>query len=421
MKRRGTKKRRVLLWLLALAAVAGAAAVWTMPESRREALLAEAGRRVAPWRDAVEKRVAEMDIRLPRLAEVRRRIGVDGDGGGDGNPDDGRRGAVAGDGDTRPAVRGDGTDGKDISRVEIVDGVPTVRLDQATQAQSGVATQVLGQATFAPEIAAFGRVMDLQPFVELRARFDAAKYTAETIRPGLVASEQEVERLRALHKDEHIIATKRLQEAEARWKRERAELRRIEAERRAVRDEARQEWGPELSGSVLGDSETFERLLARKDVLLLVTLPVGKTLPENTRTVLVSADGNRDHARPAHYVSAAPYTDPVIQGETYFFRTGTGRLRSDMRVDVWVEQSELSAVGVIVPQPAVIWATGQAWAYVKVDDEHFARRPVPTEVEAPGGWFVKDSIRPGEHLVISGAQMLYAEEFRWQIRNEDED
>ena len=46
---------------------------------------------------------------------------------------------------------------------------------------------------------------------------------------------------------------------------------------------------------------------------------------------------------------------------------------------------------------------------------------VPTDAEIDGGWFVEDAVAPGEKLVVAGAQMLFAEEFRWQIRDEDDD
>jgi len=68
-----------------------------------------------------------------------------------------------------------------------------------------------------------------------------------------------------------------------------------------------------------------------------------------------------------------------------------------------------------------VWATGKAWAYVQIDDQHFARRAVPTAIEAPGGWFVRQALRPGERVVVTGVQTLFAEEFRWRIRNEGKD
>ena len=43
--------------------------------------------------------------------------------------------------------------------------------------------------------------------------------------------------------------------------------------------------------------------------------------------------------------------------------------------------------GVLVPEAAVVWHGGGAWAYVKEDNDTFVRRPVDTSHEASGGWF----------------------------------
>ncbi len=77
--------------------------------------------------------------------------------------------------------------------------------------------------------------------------------------------------------------------------------------------------------------------------------------------------------------------------------------------------------GVIVPDSAVVWALGRSWAYRALDDEHFARIAIATDIERVGGWFVSAGIAPGERIVVVGAQTLYAEEFRWQVFEEDDD
>ena len=407
-------KRRIGSWLLGIAALAVAATLWTMPESRRQAYLAEARERAAPVTATLRRLAADATGRL-QLALAGPAGGTAAGPGVDGV-------AAPGDGDGPARGGGDGNGDEDIPRVEIVDGVPTVRLDASAQERSGIATVTAREVTYAPEMPAFGRVVDLQPLLALRARYQAARYGGDITRAALAVSRQEYERFQALYRDDRNIATKRLQRAEADWKRDEAELRRIEAEMRSIREQARQEWGAAVAKLALGgDKGILKRLLEREDVLLLVTLPVGAALPKGTEVVHFARDGNREGARAALYVSPAPYTDPVIQGETYFFRTQSVGLRSDMRVDVWIDRSELRARGVIVPPAAVVWATGQAWAYVKIDPEHFARRAIPTGMEAPGGWFVRDAVRPGERVVVAGAQMLFAEEFRWRIRDEDED
>ena len=73
-------------------------------------------------------------------------------------------------------------------------------------------------------------------------------------------------------------------------------------------------------------------------------------------------------------------------------------------------------------RPLVLsYCPGKAWAYVQIDDALFLRRAVTTERETPEGWFVDEGFAPGDHLVITGAQMLLSEEFRWQIQGDDDD
>ena len=310
--------------------------------------------------------------------------------------------------------------GSEAGRVEVVGGFNVLRLDAEIQERSGLRTQVLKSVDFAPQIAAFGRVADIQPLLAQRARYTSAQGQADVARATLAAFKAEYDRLSALRKEEGDIATKRIQQAEAEWKRNQAEMRRFEADTEAVRDETRQQWGQVLTVWALGGaSPEFDRLIKHQDALLLVTLPPGQTLPAGTETVQVARDGDRANAVPAAYVSPAPVSDPVIQGETHFFRTAAAGLRAAMRLDVWVDEAKSAATGVVIPQSAVIWALGQSWTYVQIDNTHFVRRPVSTKTEAPGGWFVNDTVKPGDTVVVAGAQMLYAEEFRWQIRDED--
>ncbi len=316
--------------------------------------------------------------------------------------------------------RGGSRDDNSTSHVEVVNGRTTLRIDPETQERSGLRVVAMKAIAFAPEIGALGRVVDLQPLLAQRARYAAARSDADVVRATLTAAKAEYDRLSALNKEQGDIAAKRLQQADADFKRNQAELRRSESEMASVRDETRQQWGPVLASWALdGSSPELERLLTHQDSLLLVTLPPGQTLPPETQPVQVARNGDRAAAVPASYVSPAPAADAVMQGETHFFRTAAAGLRTGMRLDVWAEQSKDAKSGVVVPQEAVVWALGQAWAYVKIDDAHFARRPVATDIEAPGGWFVTDSVKPGEAVVVAGAQMLYAEEFRWQIRDQD--
>ena len=91
-------------------------------------------------------------------------------------------------------------------RVAVVNGVTMVTLDTATQAESGIRTEPLSGANDRAEIAAYGTVLDLQPLIDLRARYDAARAEADAALAMVAASRQEYERSRVLYQHNQNIS-----------------------------------------------------------------------------------------------------------------------------------------------------------------------------------------------------------------------
>ncbi len=75
--------------------------------------------------------------------------------------------------------------------------------------------------------------------------------------------------------------------------------------------------------------------------------------------------------------------------------------------------------GVVIPDSAVVWLDGRAWAYVQKDRERFIRQEVVTNHPGGKGWFVTKNFQAGDYVVVQGAQLLLSEEFRAQIHIED--
>ena len=92
-----------------------------------------------------------------------------------------------------------------------------------------------------------------------------------------------------------------------------------------------------------------------------------------------------------------------------------------MRLYVWLPETGFSGEGVHIPEQAVVWYAGKPWAYVQVDDELFSRRSLLDPIQTNDGWLVKENFETNEKVVVSGAQTLLSEEFKWAIPDEDDD
>ena len=77
--------------------------------------------------------------------------------------------------------------------------------------------------------------------------------------------------------------------------------------------------------------------------------------------------------------------------------------------------------GVLVPAAAVVWHGGKPWVYRQTGPTRFDRVAVDLAPVQGDSWFESAHLRPGEQVVISGAQLLLSEESRLQIRNENQE
>lgn len=308
------------------------------------------------------------------------------------------------------------------AQIELLDGVPVVRLPRDLQQRGGLETASLEAATHTDERPAYAEVVDLGPLLEQRAAWRQLLAEQRVARATLAASRQDYERLRSLREQRRYVSDQDLVAAQARWESDEARAGGMDAQAEDLRAQMLQMWGPTLTSWALdGGGPAFDSLVARQEVLLLVSLRAGDTLPEGTTEIRVGRGDEPGRFVPATLVSSAPRTDPAFQGETWWFRAPAGRLRIGMRVDARIPTGAAGQAGVAVPVAAIVWHGGEPWVYVQLDDERYARRALEDWRERGDTWFVADALEPGERVVVRGAQMLLSEEFRWQIPSEDDD
>jgi hypothetical protein len=308
-----------------------------------------------------------------------------------------------------------------VHRRELVGGMPVVRLTRDAQSDGGIVTVELQPVTHRDESTAYGEVVDIQPLLEKRAAYNQVLAERRIDAAALEASRQDYDRLHTMREQQRYVSAQDLVAAKARWEGDQARADGVDAQLRDLRGQLVQTWGTQLTTWALdGGSDAFEHLVSRAQVLLLVSLRAGDTLPERADTIYV---GRGDRARfvSAQLVSAAPATDPSFQGETWFFRADAGALRTGMHLDAAVPAGEEASVGVSVPVNAIVWQGGSACAYVQLDEERFVRRVLASYRDDGDTWFVSGVLQPGDRVVVTGAQMLLSEELRAQIPEEHDD
>jgi len=309
------------------------------------------------------------------------------------------------------------------NRVNIESGITTITVTPASQVQSGIETTQLKPAHYQNVLPSLGYVVSIDPLIELRTRYLTAKAEAEIARASLSNSQQEYQRLSQLNQDNRNISDRAVIAAESAWKADQAKVAAAETLANNIRDNIRQLWGEALAADITRQDAgaMMQDLLLHKEVLLQITLPFESANPKAGDTLNVTPTGTQGKAVQAKFVSTSAQTDNTVQGRTFYYRAVADDLRAGMRVSVGMQSTGKSADGVMVPTSAVVWYSGKAWIYKRLGDDKFMRFPISTENETDGGWFNSGTIKTSDEIVINGAQLLLSEEFKYQIKNENED
>lgn len=304
------------------------------------------------------------------------------------------------------------------SRVHERNGTTVVVLDSPTQARSGivVAPAAAGRGG---AVSGYGSVVPLDTLAALHDAYVAAASQAAQARARLDASRRENERLGTLYRDDQNVSARVLETARATSLADQAAAETASDALRTIAARARQDWGPVVGGWITRGSAEFDRLLARRELLVQVTVPPDVAVDTAPATaVLASGPGQRVVAR---FVSAAARTDPRIQGMSFFYLApasagllpGTNVAASLGTASPGAGTSRGRAA---VPDSAVVWSEGAPWVYVRAEPTAFVRRRIQIDAPAAGGGYLVASIAPGTPIVVRGAQLLLSEEFRSQIQ-----
>jgi hypothetical protein len=298
-------------------------------------------------------------------------------------------------------------------------GEPIVTFDAATQKTIGLELMTPSAAPYEDHVRAYGTVLDLANLTTLNTTYVSAVSQLNTAQAKLAASQPAYARAQALYaKDVGSLA--QMQTTEAAVLGDKASVSAAESQVRTLAATALQEWGPVIGRALVASAGLVNRLIEREEFLLQITLPPSVSIdPPPTASVEVGGSPRRVDVR---YISPATRTDPKIQGLSFFYAAAANSgVLPGMNVRAYLASGH-SVEGYIVPTAAVVWWSGRAWVYLRLDEDSFSRREIPTDTPTrDGNGFVVPVHAFGEandppQIVTKAAQLLLSEEFRAQIQ-----
>lgn len=321
-------------------------------------------------------------------------------------------------------VRADSDDDDDTppiqapSHVTQVNGHAVLSFDAQDQRLNRIVVRTLDAARGSAESTAAASVLDLQPLLDLQAKYAAAETALAQARATATASDDESKRLSGLNGSGGNVSAKSVEAAQALAASDAAALANARQSLATLRASARLRWSATVADWIEKGSPQWTALLAQQAYLLEVAVPAWTASAAPAEATLELPDGSH---LTAHRIAALPQVDPQLQASAFLYIARARRgLAPGLRLSAALAAGPTQR-GVIVPQSAVVWMQGSAWCYVEASPGKFVRAAVSTAVPTAGGWFVTGTVAPGARVVTGGAETLLSEEFRSLIQSEDDD
>ncbi|MCP5202119.1 MAG: hypothetical protein H6977_19140 [Gammaproteobacteria bacterium] len=312
----------------------------------------------------------------------------------------------------------DDDDDDDIpARVVVSDGRRLVVLDAAERALAGIEVATPAPGSVAPELHVVGTVADGAALVAAQAALAAAQAQRDAAATTRATLRARLERLRALSADAAVGVARERADLELGWRREEERALTLETEVARLAQALQAGWGGVLT-TLTAPGLAQARALAAGDLALVeFVLPAAIAAPP--AEFVAAADGRRADARGAHLAGPAPRVPQGSFGRGWWALVEQAGLARGERVDLWLAQAARRD-GVVLPATAVVWHGGRRWYFAALDDDRFERRPVPPDA-GTGDTVLLSAAAAATPVVVQGAQVLLAEEFRGAIPDEDED
>jgi len=360
-------------------------------------------------------------------------------------------------------------------------GETVVTLDAQAQARAGLKTEALAAAALPQEVIAYGDLQEdpaqsfmlrapvagtlrhsrardwpglgqtladgsavgtieprLAPVdrVNLTERLTSARAEIAATSASLVASRAALARARTLNAEDKNVSDRALQEAEARVKGEEARLEAAAESARLIESALATaapvalsvERGGQVVEVLAQPDEAIEsgqpilRVARFNQFIARVDVPAGQAVNASVSTAQIVPIGQESRPLRGERVSLAAAVDPKTQGQPFLFRIRDPglNLRPGMAVTAYLNLPGAPRQGALIPRSALVRFAGAAWVYVQAGAGEFSRREVALDRPAEKGWF-SVSLKPGERIVVAGAQTLLSEELKSQIQVGEEE
>ena len=307
----------------------------------------------------------------------------------------------------------------------IKDGLTYISLPAVVEKNSGIKLQKVSKSSHEQSLPSYGITVNLSSLLKDQNDYTNLKYQKIKLLAKLEEETEHIGKLIILNKDNKNIADSVVHEKNIEISDLQNDIAIVNNNIKNLLFNIDHQWGYAFK-ELIEDSKNhyLGKLLNNEYRLIKVTIPIKQTLGIIPKEIKVSPSNQPKKIYKAIFISKTPDTDQSIQGKSFYYFVSEKNLEIGLKLKAFIVSGKIESDNsyLFIPKESVVWSSGKAWIFIKNNAGNFLRRPLPKLLEIDNGWVIKEGIiMENDKIVIDGAQLLLSEEFKYQIKNENED
>ena len=314
-----------------------------------------------------------------------------------------------------------------LSFIEVNDeGLNQIRLTEAIVKNSGIQTTKIISSNKQSSFSNYGIVQATDTLIDLKNIYDQLMQEINTLQNQINTEEKKYLAFVDLNADGKNISDQALLDQQTLVNNLKVSVEKKVVLKKNLQQKVLSQWGNKFYMAITSKAKDkqLNPLLNGEARLVKITLPSSdsdNSIPH--KIIFTPINGNNETE--GIYLDKAPTIEPSILGQTFYYLIQSPDIRIGSKLIGFYKEKQNNDKQMNryeVQSSSIVWSNGLSWVYIEEEPFLFVKKPVSLENEIKDGWLViSEALSTNDIIVSKGAQLLLSEEYKYQIKNENED
>tara|TARA_B110000967_G_C18855757_1_gene547121 strand:+ start:826 stop:1896 length:1071 start_codon:yes stop_codon:yes gene_type:complete len=311
-----------------------------------------------------------------------------------------------------------------VDYTTVENGLLLIKLPKSVEKNSSIKFTELTKTSFVDNSIFYGESTNVSPLINLNTKLLIVLNKKDQLSINLEAEADYLKKLIILNEDNKNISDAVVGDKEIEIKSIESNIDVLKKDKAFIMETIKNEWGSKFY-QIFNDrkSNKLKDIISGKAKLVKITFSPNQISQEIPKKINISSIAQITSNYEALYFSDSPEVDVSRSGKSFYYLVYDNKILNGEKFTGHSLASPEDQHFLFVPKESVIWSNGMPWAYTHIiNTGKYIKKSLSGLKEANNGWIIEEgNFKAGDLIVTEGAQLLLSEEFKYQIKNENED